>query len=691
MSIPENHPHTRPALHQLAAACALMLATTHQAGAQQTTATPTLQAEASATLPAIEIKGDAARDAAAAYSTTTLAAQDIHDARVTRPEDLLRQVPGVSVQDYQLSGVANAIVMRGFGSGGHGGDVGVVLDGIALNEAMSHADGYADLNVIVPLELQRLTAHKGPVSALYGNFNRAGLLAFETRKGGEYKEIDTSIARHGTLDVQAALGLAPREGQALNLAFQHHRSNGFRTLSHMHRTTLAARWSLAVTPDLEIALSGRLHEGRGDAPGYVSAARFAVDPYGKEPLITRDGSKKNFATLRADVQYAINPQIRWLGFAYTTRQDFTRWSSSPASPTQWRQSESTYDRTVYGAGTSLGGHHATAFTPLNWTAGIEAFRESTDYQSFSGLDKRARTGLPGHDRRTRLNSVSAFAELDMPVHPLFQPSLGLRWDRFTGNCRPLGPETSNTACGPLARMSHASPKVGVRSQLAPGLLARASWAEGFALPNAFAKYSLGASALDPNVFRQTEVGLQWQPVAGLVLDVAAYRLLSSGEIRTVAPDVYENYGATRRTGVEASALWAATRRLDLSLAWGSAHSRVTQNANPAMVGKQVAGVPHTTTTLSAAWRPVAGWEGTLTWRRVGRYAVNADNSVGHGGYAVWDAGLSYTPPGSEHRFYASVANLSDKVYATSSYVMGGIQVFSPGAPRTLRVGVQARF
>src|SRR5260221_3851203 len=41
--------------------------------------------------------------------------------------------------------------------------------------------------------------------------------------------------------------------------------------------------------------------------------------------------------------------------------------------------------------------------------------------------------------------------------------------------------------------------------VAPGVLLRASWSEGFALASDFAKYALGAARLDPNIFRQTEV------------------------------------------------------------------------------------------------------------------------------------------------------------------------------------------
>ncbi len=677
----------RPSLSALSRAVFTMLVL-HAAQA----AAQTVHAQAAdPSLAAMEVKGQAARGADAAYSTTRFDTQDIQAQHISQPEALFRQVPGMNVQDYQLSGVGNAIVMRGFGAGGHGGDVGVVLDGIPLNEAMSHADGYVDFNVIVPLEIDRLTVYKGPVSALYGNFNRAGLIAVQTRKGGEYKDLDVSAASHGTLDAQGALGLKLGEGEALNLAAQHARTDGFRAQSQAERSTLAARWSRRITPALEVALSGRLHQADGDSPSYLTAAQFAADPYGRDPRAMDDGAKKHFGTLRADVQYQLAPDLKWLGFAYATRQDFTRWFSRPVSAAAWRQREESYDRAVEGAGTSLNGRSALAGAPLNWVAGLEAFRESTDYLFYDGLADRVRTGPAGYDRNARLNSVSAFAELDAPLHPLLQPSAGLRWDRFTGACRPNGPETGTDPCGPMARTAHASPKLGLRSRVLPGLLLRASWSEGFALASNFAKYALGAAQLDPNLFRQTELGAQIKPMPGLVLDVAAYRLLSSDEIRTVAPGIYENYGATRRRGVEASALWSVHRDVDLSLAWGSAQSRVTQNGSAALVGRQVAGVPRYTATLGAAWRPVAGWEGTATWRRVGRYAVNADNSLFYGGYATWDLGLNYAPPASRYRFYATVANLSDKAYATSAAVIAGQALYAPGAPRTLKVGVQGQF
>jgi len=643
-------------------------------------------------LAAIEVKGQAMQEAATAYTATAIEREQIQDLHIGETQALFRHVPGMTVQNYQLPGVADGIVMRGFGGGGHGGDVGAVLDGIPLNEAMSHADGYVDFNVIIPLEIERFTVYKGPVSPLYGNFNRAGLVAVNTRKGGIYHDLDLRLGSHSTFDGQWALGRRLDRGDDVNLAAQHARSNGFRAQSEAERSTVAGRWRHSLGRDLDIALSGRLHHAEGDSASYITEQQFQSDPYGIDPRTQNDGARKNFATLRADVNYTVAPDLKLLSFAYTTRQDFTRWFTRPTAG-GWRQREESYDRTVYGAGTSVNGHADIAGRHINWVAGLETFRESTDYTYHDGTLARMRTAAAIDDRRSGLNSLSVFGEAEARLHRLFMPTLGMRWDRFSGGCRLLGAETGSDPCGPLAGMSHASPKLGVRSDVLPGLLQlRASWAEGFALPSTFAKYALGASALDPNVFRQTEVGARATPLPGLVLDVAAYRLQSSDEIRTVAPGVYENAGATRRTGVEASLLWAVHRRVDLSLVYGSAHSRVTENATASLIGNRVAGVPRYTGTVSATWKPLPRWAGTVTWRKVGDYAVNAANTVDYGGYSTWDLGVSYTASGSRpYRIYAEVANLADKAYATTASVIGGSTLYAPGAPRTLSASVQFQF
>jgi outer membrane receptor protein involved in Fe transport len=177
------------------------------------------------------------------------------------------------------------------------------------------------------------------------------------------------------------------------------------------------------------------------------------------------------------------------------------------------QREERYDRDVLGMGLQLSGSAALAGAPLEWLLGTERLQEDTDYGYWEGTQNRQRMAAAVSDRRTALDTTAAYAQAHWKLAPWLQPSMGVRWDRFTGDCRRLGAETGSDTCERMATTRHASPKLGVTSQIAPQTTLRASWSEGFALASDFAKYALGTAGLDPNVFRQTELGVQWAPIA----------------------------------------------------------------------------------------------------------------------------------------------------------------------------------
>ncbi len=640
----------------------------------------------------IEVKGQALRGDDSAWSSTSFSAAQIRDRKLSETQELFRSVPGMHIRNYSLAGVADTISIRGFGGGGHGGDLGVVVDGIPLNEAMSHADGYVDLNVIVPLEIAAMTVFKGPVSALYGNYNRGGLVTLETRKGGDYGEMDLRFGSDETLDVQAAWGGQLSEGQQLNVAAQIYRSDGYRPQSQSERATLSGRWSADVTPRLSLALSTRLHKADSDGAAYLTQAQFRERPYSIDPRVQNDAAEKSFATVRLDGSYTVSDSIQLLGFAYGTEQDFSRWFTRPTGGNIWQQREESYDRRVRGGGLNLNGQQSYRETPLNWVAGIEAFRESTDYIFFDGQDNRRPVTPAATDRETRLNSESAFAELQATLHPLFMPSLGVRYDRFSGGCSPNGPETGSNPCGSLNDMDHLSPKIGFRSALSDQVLLRLSWTEGFALPNGFVKYTAAADNLDPVIFRQVEVGANLQLSASLSVDVAAYRLRSSDEVRTLAPGVFENFGATERTGVEASIRWTPSADLELSWIYGVADSEILSNANPAVLGNEVGGVAEYNSNLTLNWRVNAAVDLDAGWRKVGGYALNANNTEYADSYGIVDVGLNYRHSAlPEWRFHLNVDNLTDRRYASTVSIIGGEILVAPGSPRQIRVGAQFQF
>lgn len=642
-----------------------------------------------ATISEVVVKGQLLDSRRSAYSSTTFSAAQVEELNISHTQALFDQVPGMSIRKLGLAGVADNIVIRGFGGGGHGGDLGAVIDGIPLNEAMSHADGYVDFNVVVPLEVESLTVYKGPVSALYGNYNRGGLVRVDTRKGGEYTALDMATGSDGLLDLQAAWGGSAGENQHLNLAAQHYRSDGYRPQADSEHSTLAGRWSLQLGQLTDLALSARWHDADSDSPSYLTLEQYRRQPYGIDPRASNDGADKRFATLRADLNHDLGDQLRLLSFAYSTRQDFSRWFSRPVGDGLWRQREESYDREVSGAGSNLNGLSQLGAVPVTWVAGIEGFRERTDFAYYDGLDNRQRRSPAIDDRRTRLNSVAGFLEAQAELHPLFMPSVGARYDRFSGRCQLRGPETGNNPCNRLNSLDNLSPKLGFRSQIHDSLQLRVSWAEGFALPNGWVKYQAEATNLDPVVFRQTELGLAWRPAARLEMDIAAYQLKSSGEVRTVAPGIYENYGATERTGMETSLNWAALDTLSLHAVYSVADTEVRRSGNPALRGNEVAGVPEYSGTFRAEWQITPVLEADVNWRLVGSFAVSDDNLEYADSYDIVDLGLGLRPtrlPG--WKFYLRAENLRDERYAPARLRFGGEGLVSVGAPRQFRIGAQ---
>lgn len=650
--------------------------------------------EGNAVLPEVlvraQVKGQALDEAQRSFSVTEFGSDDIREQPRQEVEALWNKVPGMHVNHYQLSGVANGLVLRGFGGGGHGGDVAATLDGIALNEAMSHADGYFDLNVVVPLELDKVNVHRGPVSVLQGNYNRAGLVELRTRRSGSYTDVDVSAGSQGMLDAQAALGRELEGGDQLNLAAQHSRGDGARPRSGHGRSTISGTWKHHVHEKLDISLSGRWHEARGDSPGYLTEAQWRQDPQGKDGHVVGDGADKHFGTLRLDAQYALDADTRLLGFVYGTQQDFVRWFTRPRSGT-WMQREERYDRSVLGAGLNLNGKRQLVASELNWMLGLEQVRESTDYGYWDGLVDRQRTAAALDDRNTRLSNMAFYGQGGWQATGWLQTTAALRWDHFDGRCRLLGAETGGDECNRMQGRSHASPKLGAMAQLDARTALRASWSQGFALPSDFAKYALRNSELGANIFRQTELGLQWKPSSQWLIDAAVYRVTSSNEIRNTAPGEYENLGATLRKGAELQLHWLPGRSRHLEWVYGRNRSEITQNANAALLGQRVVAVPEYTSTLHARWMPRGDVTVHGMLRHVGRAPINAGNTEWAGSYHWLDLGLQYRLPASVAR-HASLSlwlrNAANARYASTTAMIGGQRLVAPGAPRSVQLGLQ---
>jgi outer membrane receptor protein involved in Fe transport len=671
-------------------------------------ATPALATD-EVVLPEITVKGQGFSAKDNPYSAIGFGQEDFRDRQVSHPEQLFREVPGMEVRNLQYGSVANSIVLRGFGGGGHGGDIGFAIDGIPLNEAASHADGYADLGVLIPQELEEMTVYRGPVSALYGNYNRAGSVILESRKGGRYLETDLKYGSFKTLDAQVAAGGKLGAADA-NVAFQVVDSDGFRPDTAARRATVAGHLAFALSADTRLALSSRVHNARADTASVITEDQYrgrVRDFYDRDPNVQNDGTDKDFSTLRADLSHAIAPDLRLLAFAYGTHQTFTRYFTRLVNATDWRQRMEDYVRDVTGFGANLNSELNLAGSPLRWVAGVERYQESTDFKYADYLDHRRYTaatvaaGSSGtQDRRLAIDTTAAFAQAEWALSPYFRPTLGLRHDRIEGGCDRRGVESvtgANAQCNDMPAMSKTSPKLGVRSTLLPALLeARVSHARGFQLPGTSSgqAYTVGLD-VGPTTFRQNEAGVTWTPHRAFFVDLVGYEIKSSGEIQAVPAGSlnYENVGSTRRRGIEAEVRFMPNAAFELVATLARTRSRIMASATASNVGEAVTGVPSSLATLTAVWRPVADYDIALTHRRVGRYPLNLPNTVYYEGYRVFDLMVSHEirNGAGRQRWYARIDNLTDREYATSAGLSSGVRTYNIGSPRALTLGVSLDF
>ncbi len=107
-------------------------------------------------------------------STTFITPRDITSAPRRNAEEVLRQVPGLTLVQHGSEGKGHQFFMRGFDAI-HGADLELTVDGMPINEWSNvHAQGYLDLALIIPEMIQEVVVTKGPFTLEQGAFGMAG-------------------------------------------------------------------------------------------------------------------------------------------------------------------------------------------------------------------------------------------------------------------------------------------------------------------------------------------------------------------------------------------------------------------------------------------------------------------------------------------------------------------------------------
>lgn len=641
-------------------------------------------------LDEVYVRGATLRTEKSTSKIDVITNADIKNLVVEQPLRILEQVPGVNVVAYGQGGVADQFSMRGFGSGGHGGQAGVEIDGVSLNEAEGHADGYADLNILIPLNISKVKVYKGPTSALYGRFAQGGTITLETRKGGEYNDLRMSGGAFNTFDTQYAQGktiaLNNKRDLSTNFAVQLFTTEGYIENSDILKGNVSGRIAYELSDNSEIAVSIIGHKSEWNAPGYITQEQYLNEELRNKPAPTaeNDGGRKTFLSERVDFNHKISDNLKLLVFGYALQQDFTRYTKFAYEPTG--QSEAFNTRNVYALGASLNGSTQLADKDFAWATGIELYSEKTDRERW---DTAFRERLDQTQARIfDVQSFSAYAQGEWDLHRLFKPSVGLRFDVFGGEFKNNDPG-STPFTGEIDGLSNIAPKLGFRSTLVNDFDFHANVSNGFSLPNSNLKY-LEDSDLDPISLWQYEAGFTYDNRKGAFFNVTGFILNSSNEVleRPFGSGNYVNAGETRRSGIEADARFNITNDF---LVRGNFTFTDTEIITGPNEGNSLAQVPETMVNLGATYTSPIGLGADVLFRNVADYYTDDDNAFKDGGYSITNFTLFYNFDklfSSKGRVFLTANNLFDEKYAETVF---GTTLYAASPTRNISLGINYSF
>ena len=258
--------------------------------------------------------------------------------------------------------------------------------------------------------------------------------------------------------------------------------------------------------------------------------------------------------------------------------------------------------------------------------------------------------------------------------------------------------------------THFSPKLGATYAIEANTHAFAGYSHGFRAPsegNLF-RPAVGSSAAAAGVAAQSslslkpiradqfEVGVRGR-LGRFAYDAVLYDLVKRDDIvsqRDPATTFTQtvNAGKTRHRGVEIGlgAPLVSEVRVDTAFSYAK-HTYEDWGTNAGdLSGKEIESAPRVMATTRLTWQPLADAQVQLEWVRLGRYWLDPANTQTYSGHDLLNvrAKWRFTP---HLAAFGSIYNVTDKRYADSAQLSSNQPVLSPGLPRTLYAGLEAKW
>jgi vitamin B12 transporter len=226
-------------------------------------------------------------------STTVITAEDIRKSGKRSVQEVLRDVPGLTVIQTGTLGGATSVFMRGANSG----QTLVMVDGVEVNDPMSDSRSFNFANLLTD-NIERIEVVRGPQSTLYGSDAMAGVINIITKKGTGKPKVEGSFEGGSHNTFSENFGLSGTALNKLDYSFSATRldSDGISSAEGgsendpYHNLALSSKIGYKILDNAQLNLSvnyvdartGSDYGSNQDASNYTSwskdlAAKFAFD------------------------------------------------------------------------------------------------------------------------------------------------------------------------------------------------------------------------------------------------------------------------------------------------------------------------------------------------------------------------------------------------------------------------------
>jgi catecholate siderophore receptor len=626
--------------------------------------------------------------------------QLLADQSMQNMADVVRYIPSITMG--QGEGHRDAPTIRGNSS-----TADFFVDGIR-DDAQYYRDVY---------NLERVEALKGSNAMIFGRGGGGGVINRVTKEAG-FAPVRSLLLeggsydhRRGTIDV----GQAVTSKFAARLNGMYENSAGFRDAATLERSGINPTLGVAIGPNTTARVGYEYFRDhrtvdRGipsfnGAPSPAPLERFFGNPeasYADARVHSASATLDHAVTSGATVHnrtrfthYDKFYQNVYPGSAVNaalTQVNLSAYNNAQTRANLFNQTEATYTIGALGASHTL-------------LAGVEVGRQETDNFRNTGYFANQATSFAvpfesptvsgpvtfrqsatDADNHVVANVSAVYAQDQLTLSPHWQAIAGLRYERFDLRFH------NNRDGANLRRDDHmVSPRLGLVFKPVESVSTYASYSVSH-LPSSgdqFSSLNATTETLEPERFTNYEVGAKWDVLPDLGLTAAVYRLDRSNSSARDPNDVSRTVqtGRQRTSGYELGVTGNVTSRWQVVGGWATQRARILSATTSARAGATVPLVPQHMLSLWNRYQLTSRLGGGVGVIHQTRSYAAIDNAVTLPGFTRVDA-AAYVGLTRTVRLQANVENLFDRQYYPTSQGNNNIM---PGAPRTLRLGINTEF